>query len=125
MKLKTLAAVALAGTALLLHPHPAAQGKTDLLRGLQIARVALMLEQLDKPFTEKELGILKKALPTIKESNPKLYRDRKTTEKLLLLYMVLEEIAHAEKSGTGLKALAGKTRGQLAAQYVQRVYRAR
>ena len=36
-------------------------------------------------------------MPEIRADNPKLYKDQGKTEKILLLYMVLEEIARAEK----------------------------
>ncbi len=125
MKKKTLPLLMLFTLALLpllLFPQDAVEAKKDLLKQLELINIALMLEQVNRPFKAAELEALRKGLPTVKEKNPKLYKDPRRTEKILLLYMILEEIGHAEKTGRGLKALVGKTRGALARDYVRRVF---
>lgn len=107
-----------------LPPDAPVQGKRDFLEQLELLHIAYMIGQYEEPFTKDELEQLQRAAPDIKANNPKLYKDRDRTEKILILYMVLEEIAQADKNNSGLRNLVGKSRGELARNFVKRVYRA-
>ena len=127
MKLKSLllpAVIAVVGLSLLLFPRPAAEAKGDLLKKLQLLRVASLIEPTTRRFSAGELEELRRALPSVKVDNPKLYKDPRRTEKILLLYMILAEIEHAAQSERGAKSLAGKSPGLLARAYVDRVFKA-
>lgn len=99
------------------------QGKRSFLEKLELLNIAQMIGRYEKPFTAEELEQLLRAAPSIKEDNPKLYKDRERTERILMLYMVLEQIDQEQKKGRGLGRLKGKSRKQVARDYVRRVYK--
>ncbi len=109
---------------MLLPPQGAVEGKKkSFFEQLELMHIAYVISKYQAPFTREELEELQRAMPSLKADNPKLYKDRERTEKILLLYMVLEEIKMVQNNGGGLKALVGKSRGQVARDYVTRVYK--
>lgn len=121
---RILAALAVFTVVMLLPPREALEGKKkSLFEQLELMRIAYVIGKYQAPFTREELEELQRAMPSLKADNPKLYKDRKRTEKILLLYMVLEEIKKVQTNGAGLETLVGKSRGQVARDYVKRVYK--
>ena len=122
--IRILAILGVFTVVMLLPPQGAVEGKKkSLLEQLELLRIAYVISKYQAPFTREELEELQRAMPSLKADNPKLYKDPERTEKILLLYMVLEEIKKAQNNGGGLKALVGKSRGQVARDYVKRVYK--
>ncbi len=109
---------------MLLPPRGAVEGKKKgFYEQLELMHIAYDISKYQAPFTREELEELQRAMPSLKADNPKLYKDQKRTEKILLLYMVLEEIKKVKNNGAGLETLVGKSRGQVARDYVKRVYK--
>ena len=108
---------------LFLPPDAPVQGKKSILERLELLQIAYMISQYEAPFTLEELERLMRAAPSIKQDNPKLYKDQQRTEKILMLYMVLEELAQAQRQSAGPGRLVGKSRAQVARGFVDRVYR--
>lgn len=119
---KAILIASLLGLLVLAPMHTALSGKLGFLETLEMLWISHLISKFGEGFTEAELAQLKNAMPTIKEKNPKLYKDQEKTEKILMLYMVLEEITRLEKQGKPLNTLLGKSRGEVARQYVERVY---
>ncbi|MCZ6472841.1 MAG: hypothetical protein O6934_05320 [SAR324 cluster bacterium] len=99
--------------------------KLGFFEKLKMLWISYSIGKYTEPFTIAEIEELREAMPTIKTKNPKLYKDQKKTEKILLLFMVLEEITLLEEAGQPMDSLVGKTRGEVAQAFVQRVYRGR
>ena len=99
------------------------QGKRNFAENLELLHIAQMIGRYEDPFTADELKQLLRAAPRIKQENPKLYKDRDRTERILMLYMVLEQIDEVQKKGEGLHKLTGKSRRAMARDYVERVYK--
>ena len=98
-KLLLLAAAGLLALSLLPAGQQKAEAKKDRLKQLQLIQIALLLEPSTRPFKARDLATLRKAHPTVKADNPKLYKNPGRTEKILLLYMILEQIEHARQLG--------------------------
>jgi hypothetical protein len=126
MKTTTLTALAIACAAallLLLPPRFDAQAKKkDWVRQLELLKIAALIEPHHRPFSEKELNEIRRAIPSIKADNPKLYKDPSRTRRILLLYMILDEIEHAARPNGKPASLVGKSPGELARRFVNRVY---
>ncbi len=118
-----LTSLSLLALILLLPPDAPVQGKKSLLERLELLQIAYMISQYEDPFTLEDLEHLMRAAPSIKKDNPKLYKDQERTEKILMLYMVLEELAQVGKQSNGPGRLVGKSRAQVARDFVDRVYR--
>lgn len=118
-----LISLSLLALILLLPPDAPVQGKKSFLERLEMLQIAYMISQYEAPFTLEELEQLVRAAPSIKEDNPKLYKDQERTEKILMLYMVLEELAQAQRQSAGPGRLVGKSRAEVARGFVDRVYR--
>ena len=118
-----LTSLSLLALILLLPPDAPVQGKKSFLERLELLKIAYMISKYEDPFTLEELEQLMRAAPRIKEDNPKLYKDQKRTEKILMLYMVLEELAQVKKRSNGPGRMVGKSRAQVARDFVNRVYR--
>ena len=108
----------------LVPPDAPVQGKKSLAAQLELLQIAYMISQYEEPFTLEELEQLRRAMPEIRAENPKLYKDQDRTEKILILYMVLEELNEAQKSNNGFGRLVGKSRGEVARAFVKRIYKA-
>ena len=120
-----LTSLSLLALILFLPPDAPVQGKKSFLERLELLQIAYMISQYEDPFTLEELEQLVRAAPSIKEDNPKLYKDQERTEKILMLYMVLEELAQVKKRSNGPGRMVGKSRAQVARDFVDRVYRTR
>lgn len=118
-----LTSLSLLALIFLLPPDAPVQGKKSFLERLEMLQIAYMISQYEAPFTLEELEQLVRAAPSIKEDNPKLYKDQERTEKILMLYMVLEELAQAQGQSAGPGRLVGKSRAEVARGFVDRVYR--
>lgn len=128
MKPATLTLFAVAAAAALLFtlpPYFAAQAKKSLAEQLELLDLALLLDQHQHTLSAQELERLRQAIPSVKEDNPKLYKDPEKTERILLIYMILDEIERASSKDKQLSSLVGKSPGQLAHAFVERVYNAK
>ncbi len=101
----------------------ALSSKLGFFEKLKMLWISYSIGKYTEPFTISEIEELREAMPTIKTKNPKLYKDQKKTEKILLLFMILEEITQLEDAGQPMDSLVGRTRGEVAQAYVQRVYK--
>lgn len=120
---RILTSLSLLALIILLPPDAPVRGKKSFIERLEILQIAYMISQYEAPFTLEELEQLMRASPRIKEDNPKLYKDQRRTEKILMLYMVLEELARAQRQSAGPGRLVGKSRAEVARSFVDRVYR--
>ena len=119
---KAILTVSLLGLLVLAPLHTALSGKLGFFETLEMLWISHLISKFGEGFTEAELARLNNAMPTIKEKNPKLYKDQRKTERILMLYMVLDQITQLQKEGKPLETLVGKSRGEVAREYVERVY---
>ena len=119
---KAILTVSLLGLLVLAPLHTALSGKLGFFETLEMLWISHIISKYGEGFTESELTRLNNAMPTIREKNPKLYKDQEKTERILMLFMVLDEIALLEKKGKPLETMLGKSRGEVARDYVERVY---